>query len=343
MVDSVANPEEAPLLSVCVPTYNRPSDFERMLRGLIQQFTPEVEIVIRDDSPDDQTKLVFERLVASAAIRHKYFKGDKIGVDAANIFLIEKASGKYIWWFSDDDEMQPGAIARVLGLVKRHPLISFIWANFDYGKTGTPAVMREDGFFRDGDEVIETLGTNIGLLSTLIFHRASALPALDLARKHIVGFSFAGLVPIFHILSGAGKFYFMSGPYVVCHPISSDEVIHITTKTGVVKNEAFNVYGVDFYSIVREFDGRFSKRAIRRILTVNFASLWRGMLVGWVGGWDTPRGKLWKMFKLYWSFPEFWVALPAFLMPLWLNKSLYKIYKIFFSHRKFVFGKTTKL
>ena len=239
--------------------------------------------------------------------------------------------------------MRPGAIARVLDLVKRHPQISFIWANFDYANAGAPAVMREDGFFRNGDEVIETLGTNIGLLSTLIFHRASAMPALDLAKKHIVGFSFAGLVPIFHILSGTGKFYFLRGPYVLCNPISLDEIKQITTKTGIIKNEAFNVYGVDFYSIVKEFDGKFSRRAIRKILTVNFASLWRGMLVGWVGGWDTPRGKLWKMFRLYWSFPEFWIAFPAFLMPLWLSRWLYKIYKIFFSHRKFVFGRNSGL
>lgn len=330
-----------PLLSVCIPTYNRPKDFERMFRGLIPQLTHEVEIVVRDDSPDYKTKEIFDRLLLGKEINHQYFKGEKIGVDAANLFLIEKASGKYIWWFSDDDELRPGAIARVLDLVKQYPEISFIWANFDYARDGTPAVNRDDGFFRDRNEVLETLGTNIGLLSTLIFMRASALPALDLARKHIVGFSFAGLVPIFHILSGTGKFYFLRGPYVLCNPISLDNIKQITTKSGAIQNEAFNVYGVDFYSIVKEFEGKFSRRAIRNILSVNFAALWRGMLVGWVGGWDTPRGKLWKMFRLYWSFPEFWIALPAFLMPLWFNRGLYKIYKIFFSHRKFVFGRNS--
>ena len=129
----------------------------------------------------------------------------------------------------------------------------------------------------------------------------------------------------------------------MCNPISSDEVRKITTKTGVIKNEAFKVYGIDFYMIVKEFEGKFSERAIRKILTVNFASLWRGMLVGWIGGWDTPRGKLWKMFRLYWTFPEFWIALPAFMIPLWFNKSLYKVYKIFYKHRKFVFGRNFDL
>ncbi len=314
-----------------------------MLTGVLPQLSEEVELVVRDDSPSGETKEVFDRLVGNKKIHHKYIKGEKIGLDAANLFLIEKASGKYIWWFSDDDQMHPGAIARVLELTKKFPEISFIWANFDFSKEGNPAVKREDGFFEDRNDVLETLGTNIGLLSSLIFKREEALLSLPAAREHSVGFSFAGLVPILSVLSGPGKSYFLRGPYVLCHPTTPEEIKQITTRSGEVKNEGFNVYGVDFYNIVMEFNGKFSRHAIRKILSVNFASLWRGMLVGWVGGWDTPRGKLWRMFKLYWSFPEFWVALPAFLMPLPFNKALYKVYKIFFRHRKFAFRKTADL
>ena len=48
------------LLSVCVPTYNRPTQFRRMLIGLMPQLTDEIELVIRDDSPNNETKKVFE-------------------------------------------------------------------------------------------------------------------------------------------------------------------------------------------------------------------------------------------------------------------------------------------
>jgi glycosyltransferase involved in cell wall biosynthesis len=327
------------LLSICIPTYNRPKDFQRMFRRLLPQLTSEVEVVVRDDSSNLETQEYFNQSLLENVINYQYYKDEKIGVDAANLFLIEKASGKYIWWFSDDDEMLPGAISRVLELIKKFPELSFIWANFDYEKEGNPAIERDDGFFKNRNEVLETLGAGLGLMSTLIFKTEEALLSLPAARKHIVGFSFAGLVPIFTILSGTGKFYFMNGPYILCHPTTLEVIKEITTKTGEIKNEAFNVFGVHFYNIVKEFEGKFSKRAIRKILTVNFSHLWRGMLVGRIGGWETPRGKLWKMFKLYWSFPEFWVALPLLLMPLWLNKILYKVYKVFFSHRKFVFGK----
>lgn len=329
------------LLSVCIPTYNRPKEFERMFRGLLPQLTSEVELVIRDDSPNNKTKEVFDELIKkfNPPVKINYVHGEKIGIDAANLFLIENAQGKYVWWFSDDDEIMPGAVVHVLELVKKNPEITFLWINFGFQNLSNLAVRREDGFFKDGNEVLETLGTNIGLLSTLIFNRDEATGSLIQARKHIVGFSFAGLVPILHVLSGSGRFYFLRGPYVLCHPTTIDEVKKITTKTGEIKNEGFNVYGIDFYNIVKEFEGKFKKSSIKKILAVNFASLWRGMLVGWVGGWDTPKGKRWKMFKSYWSFPEFWIAIIPFLMPLWINKGLYKIYKLFFDHRQFRFVK----
>ncbi len=330
------------LVSIAVPTYNRPKEFKRMLFGLLPQLTSETELIIKDDSETDETKEIFNELVKkiNSPAKFTYFKGKKTadGVDAAYLFLIENSSGEYIRWFSDDDEFMPGAIAKTLELVKKYPEITFIWVNFCYGENKNLAVDRKDGFFKNGNEVLELLGTNIGLSSTLFFRKEDAFPSLLLAKKHIRGFSFACLVPIFHILSGNGKFYFLRGPYILNHPTIVEEIKTITTKSGKIKNEGFNVYGIDFYNIVMEFKDKFDRRSIKKILTVNFASLWRGMLVGWIGGWDTPKGKRWQMFKLYWNFPEFWIAIVPFLMPLWVNKILFKIYKIFFSHRKFVFA-----
>lgn len=324
-------------LSVCIPTYNRPHELERMLKGLLPQLTPETEVVIRDDSTTAESKDVFDRMVAGKAINFQYFTGPKIGLDAASLFLLERARGEFYWLFSDDDELLPGGIDAVLGLIKGNPDLNLIWANFDCDLPRGVAVKdRRSGFFLDGSEALDVIGTGIGLVSTQIFRCERGLAGVDIARRHVAGFSFASTAIFLHVLSGVGKFYFLEGPYVLCHPTTLAEIKQTTTRTGNIINEGFNVYGVDFYSIVKEFEGKFSRRSIRRLLSVNFASLWRGMLVGWVGGWDTPRGKLWTMFKLYWSFPEFWIALPAFLTPLCVNRFLYRIYKVFFSHRRLV-------
>ena len=346
------NKEHSPLLlSICVPTYNRPKDFERMLRGVLPQLTSETELIIRDDSVNLKSVEIFKKL-ADSKINYRYFKGKKIGFDRACFFLVDKARGKYVWWFSDDDEMAPGGIDRVLKLVKENSDINFVWANFLVINNGTLAVSQPDKFFKNGDEALDDIGTNIGLVSTLIFNKEMVRPFFGLVQKYL-GSAFANMVITFGIISSPGKSYFLRGPYVICHLLSEEELkaavltgnrtmSQTTDKINTINNDGFQVYGINFYNIIHEFDGKFSKGAIRRILTKNFASLWRGMLVGWIGGWDTPKGKRWKMFKYYWNFPEFWIAMPLFLMPLWVNKILYKIYKIFFSHRKFIFNKSLK-
>mgnify|MGYP001613546435 FL=1 len=214
--------------------------------------------------------------------------------------------------------------------------------NFGFEKIENLAIDRKEEFFRDRNDVLESTGANIGLLSSLFLRREDGLLFISLAKKHIKGFSFASLVPVFGILSGSGKFYFLRGPYIL-HladtKIKIEEIKKLAMNRGEIKNEYFDYLGVDFYNILKEFEDKFGKRSVKKTLASNFASLWRGILVGWVGGWDTPKGKRWRMFKLYWNFPEFWLAIPFFLMPLWVNKGLYKIYKIFFSYRHFRFGK----
>jgi len=329
------------LLTIAIPTYNRPKEFERMLSVLMPQLVPGIELMVKDDSPNDETKDIFNGLVKkfNPPVKLTYLKGKKEGgVDAVYLFFIENATGKYVWWFGDDDEFFPGSVENVLATLKKYPEISFIWANYVSGDN-IVIKNREDGFFKDGNEILEEIGPALGYLSPLIFEREKALPSLPLARKYVVGFSFANLVAILHVIAGTGKFYFLKGPIFKNNPTTPEEIKKTVVKDGVIKNEGFNVYGVDYYNIVREFSGKFKSGSIRKILKDNFACLWRGMLVAWIGGWDTPKGKLWKMFKLYWSFPEFWIALPLFLMPVFVNRGLYKIYKIFFSHRKFVFGR----
>ncbi|ALA59891.1 glycosyltransferase family A protein [Nitrospira moscoviensis] len=324
------------ILSICVPTYNRPRQFERMLIGLLPQLTEETEVVVRDDSTNAESKEIFDQLVTGKHINYQYFTGPKIGLDAASLFLLEKARGEFYWLFSDDDELLPGGVEAVVSLVKANPELNLIWANFDSDLPRGVAIQgRPSGFFKDGSEALEVLGTGIGLVSTQIMRRQNGLSGLDVARRHVVDFSFASTCAYLHVLSGKGKFYFLAGPYVLNHPTTIEEIKSETNKSGKIINDGFNVYGIHFYSIVKEFEDKFTRRAIRRILKTNFAALWRGMLVGWVGGWDTPSGKRWKMFKYYWSFPEFWIALPLFLLPLAANKVLYKMYKMLFSQRKF--------
>lgn len=332
----MVNKSNSVKLSVCIPTYNRPEQFKRMLSGLLPQITDEVEIVVRDDSTTGKTKEIFDLMITNKNIRYQYFSGDKIGLDAASLFLFEHAIGEFVWLFSDDDEILSGSIYEVNKLITSDQNLNLIWANFDSDLPGGLAVKnRNSGYFRDGSEALEVIGTGIGLVSTQIFRRKQGLLGFEIAKKHVVGFSFASTAVYLSVLAGPGKFYFMNGPCFICHPTKPDEIFEITNKTGKIVNEGFNVYGIHFLSIVKEFEGSFKPQSIRKLLAENFGAMWRGMLVGWVRGWDTPSGKRFLMFKYYWSFPEFWLAIIFFLLPLSVNKILYKLYKLFFIRRRF--------
>lgn len=323
-------------LSICIPTYNRPLQLERMLKKLTPQLSAGIEVVIRDDSETEETKAVVETLLSNESARYRYFHGPRIGVDSAAIFLLEKSIGKYVWWFSDDDEIAPDAIKGIKEIISTSDYDA-IWTNFTYDQSGSLAVDRSSGPFDSPDEALKVLGTNVGLISTQIISREAGVAAIDFAKKHIHGFSFASTAIFLKSLAAKGGGYFYRGPAIKCNPNEVDEIIKITSKNGVIKNDGFKVYGEYFRNLIADLPSGYSKSAKRTAISINFSALWRGMLVGWIGGWDTPKGKRLKMLKLYWSYPECWLALPLFCMPRTIVTAFYKVYKIFYSHRKFIF------
>jgi glycosyltransferase involved in cell wall biosynthesis len=98
-------------LSLCIPTYNRPAEFKRMLSKVLIQITDDVEIVIRDDSETFESRDIFDELMRDKNIKKQYHVGEKIGLDAASLFLFNNALGEFVWLFSDDDELLDGGIA----------------------------------------------------------------------------------------------------------------------------------------------------------------------------------------------------------------------------------------
>ena len=338
-MDNKRNKKE-PILSICIPTYNRPNSFKKMIEMLMPQLDEDIEIVVRDDSSDSKTEKIFKKATENSKSKKQYFKGEKIGLDAANLFLLKKSRGSFIWWLSDDDLLLDNGIKTVLKLIKKHKNLNFIWANFAYNEISHLAVDREDGFFSDRNEVLISLGTSIGLLSTYILRREVAMSGIDYASKHVYGFSFASTSVVFWVLTLPGKSYFMRGPFILCKPTTVEEFKEMNKEK--IINQVFEIYGVRFYNVVWGLRHHFDKKAIRIILRENFSSLWRGMLIAWVGGWENPVGKRWKMLKIYWSYPECWIAIILFLLPKSLNKIFYKIYKFFFFERKFLFSTINK-
>jgi abequosyltransferase len=106
-------------LSICIATLNRASFLGETLESIISQATEEVEVVVVDGASTDNTQQVVEE----AATRFKRLRYERLakkgGVDQDYCRAAELASGKFIWLFTDDDLLKPGAIAAVLEATHR--------------------------------------------------------------------------------------------------------------------------------------------------------------------------------------------------------------------------------
>lgn len=307
------------LLSICIPTYNQPDKARMLLQSLLPQVNSDVEIVVRDDSSNNETERIVVEFNEKFPIR--YFRGERGGLDRAIIFLTQEARGEYVWWIGDD-LLERGAIQRVLRHVSEYPETTLIVVNSRETTASRSAFeLGNDHFFRDRNEVIEQIADGLGFITATLFRREKSLSGIEKAKRRI-GSAWVCLYLILHVLSQEGKYYFLSTTYVI-----SD---HRDPRTPAWY-DGFTVFAVNFVYIVREFTGKFRRKSLRKMLSGNFAGIWRGILVyrakGYTHDLGSPSPKLPILFKLYWSFPEFWIALPLLVLPRGVVRFLYIIYR----------------
>ncbi|MBI5014202.1 MAG: glycosyltransferase family 2 protein [Deltaproteobacteria bacterium] len=101
-------------LSVCIATRNRGHVIGETLECLLAQVTDEVEIVVVDGASTDATQEVVGAFAArSPAVRYVRLEQNG-GVDLDYHRAVDAAGGEFCWLFTDDDELAPGAVSRVL-------------------------------------------------------------------------------------------------------------------------------------------------------------------------------------------------------------------------------------
>jgi glycosyltransferase involved in cell wall biosynthesis len=308
-----ARMEQEILLSICIPTYNHPEELRRLLEGLSRQATDEVEIVIGDDGKFEVTAKLLKEFSFPHLVHFK--NPDGPGFDKNLLAVTARARGRYAWWFGDDDEFKPGALAHVLGALRRDPRISFVYVNPEVsGAGGGGYPFRDDRYFKDGNEVLRELANLLCFMSSIILSKAALADAERGAIERFTGSGFINLFLVMHALSGKGKFFYVGEPLVVNHPT-----------VGKKSYDGFQVFAVNFRSIALYFKGRFEWKSLKKMLAKNFAHAWRGEIVDWIREGVTRKGKLRTMIKLYWNFPEVLLAVPAFLIPRPLGALIYRL------------------
>jgi glycosyltransferase involved in cell wall biosynthesis len=106
---------KAPLVSVGIPTFNRPEGLRRTLRCICAQTYSNIEIIVSDNASAGTETEVVAREFSEQDARIKYFRQpSNIGSTENFRFLLKNASGEYFMWAADDDEWDASFIETCL-------------------------------------------------------------------------------------------------------------------------------------------------------------------------------------------------------------------------------------
>lgn len=105
------NGNSLPLVSVIIPTYGRPEFITRCIDSALNQTYPNIEVIVVDDNnPDTPERAETEKSmeIYSSNPKVKYLKHEKNkNGSAARNTGIRAASGEYLAFLDDDDEVMP--------------------------------------------------------------------------------------------------------------------------------------------------------------------------------------------------------------------------------------------
>lgn len=113
-----------PLVSIGIPTYNRPVLLRRALNCVLNQTYKNLEIVVSDNcSTDPDVKALLDEFKNKDERLKIFIQTRNIGPSNNFNFVKQKATGKYFMWLADDDIISEQFVEKT---------VTFLEANGDY-------------------------------------------------------------------------------------------------------------------------------------------------------------------------------------------------------------------
>lgn len=315
-------------VSLCLITYNQPNSVACFLEVVSKQVVDGVEVIICDDSSNNDTQDIVDSWVPRFSVPIRYFRGKKSssgGYDKALLFATEQAIGEYVWWYGDD-ALAEDAISRVLNVLESPERFALVWLNSR--DINDPM---DRGLDLGGDCVFETPGgpfkTNVGLLgfpSATIVRRDLISKKIGGAKKFI-GTTLTGFYLVLSaITTPRSKSFYIQEPCLLSQMKPSGEVRWY---------DSFRVHGINYALISLDFKDRIDQKSYRKGISEQFRRSWRAVLyeraIGFETGFASRTPKLAGMTSLYWTYPEFYIAFPLMMLPRPVLRILFRFYQKF--------------
>ncbi|OAB35262.1 hypothetical protein PMSD_13095 [Paenibacillus macquariensis subsp. defensor] len=114
--------QDPPLLSICIPTYNRSSNLDRCLNAILSQLKDDspVEVLVSDNASTDDTAEVVSRYAALYPCLKYSCNSVNIGADRNIYHVMRLAQGTFVKMQGDDDYCVDGTLMPLIDVVNTH-------------------------------------------------------------------------------------------------------------------------------------------------------------------------------------------------------------------------------
>ena len=313
-------PDDAkPWLSIAVPTCNRGALLERTLDTILPQLQDGVEVVVYDTASSDDTCERMDRIARRNSAVRFFHNPAKQNLDEALLELLALCRGQYIWFFSSDDRMEPGAVnavrLRIQGAAQPPALVYLNQIiTGESGETLIPSQVGcgRDRIFASGTKIVPWLGLNLGFISASVIPRERALQASD-ARKFI-GTRSLNLHLYLACLLAGGPALYVAEPYVRARRAS-----------GHPPYDYAEVFVRGIVRIYEDARGRgLGRAAVYRTMQRIVAGQYLRLIVSWRADDPAELARAFPvMLRACWMYPPFWLlVVPARFAPRWLVRGV---------------------
>lgn len=109
-----------PLVTICIPNYNKIKFIERTLISVFKQTYNNIELIVIDDCSTDASEEKIKEVLKKCPFNFQYFKNENNrGVCFTANRGLKAASGKYFQILSSDDVMLPFKIAHQVNILEK--------------------------------------------------------------------------------------------------------------------------------------------------------------------------------------------------------------------------------
>lgn len=306
-----------PLLTVAIPTFNRPDSLEKIITQLSQEKNQLFSILISDDGSSDETMVMvkkYQKKMPNLAYSKNRFN---LGFTKNLIKIYELAKTKYIWFLSDDETVLPGAIDKILRVLDKYrptiALFNHSWID-QYGRK-TEYGTNKDMFYTDMMQFDDYhILFKTGFISVVIVKKS--IPITILKTSNLKNNAFFQISLSLFLLSNKFRLCEVSSMIVRRNPCY---------KCG----EFFKFLFIDQLDAVNSFNHNFDNKKFLQMMkskTIKNLQLYLSQKLGLFKAYGSPtKATIKQIIKYYGFFSIFILLFPViyYLIPTFLLKLLY--------------------